>query len=68
MPCHREILIHRGFVSKPTEKAKVPLTKRSTHFLMTFPRDFKRFQEFDFEATFLESENFLRKTGVMVFS
>ena len=69
-----------GFILKPTERAYVllksggryfqntPLFERSACFYVTICENFKRFQQFNFEADFLENENLFQKTGGQFFS
>ena len=70
----------RGFILKPTERAKVLLKnstrdfqdsspfERSAGFYETITGNFERFQYFNFEAYFLENDNLFQKTGVLFFS
>ena len=45
-----------------------PPFERSACFYVTISESFKRFQYFNFETNFLESENLFQKTGVQFFS
>ena len=70
----------RVFILKPTERAHVllqkgtrdfqnsPPFKRLARFYVTISESFKRFQYFNFETNFLESEICFQKTGVPLFS
>ena len=46
---------------------KTPPFERSACFYMTISGNFERFQYFNFETDFLESENLFQKTGVPIF-
>ena len=73
------MLFLRGFISKPTERAWVPLKngtkdfqnsppfERLACFYVTIIESFKGFQCFNFETDFLENENVFQKTGVLFF-
>ena len=66
--------------SKRTERAQVllkngtrdfqnsPPFERSACFYVIITENFKRFQYFDFETDFLESEKLFQKTGILFFS
>ena len=45
-----------------------PLFERSACFYVVISENFEHFQYFNFEADFLENENFFQKTGVLFFS
>ena len=72
-------LFRRGFILKPTERAKIllkngtrdfqnsPPFERSACFHATISRNFERFQYFNFETDFLENENLFQKAGVPFF-
>ena len=74
------MLFLRVFILKPTERAQVllkngtrdfqnsPPFQRSACFCVTISESFKRFQYFNFEATFLENKSLFQETGVTFFS
>ena len=45
-----------------------PPFERSACFYVTISENFEHFQYFNFEADFLENENFFQKTGLPFFS
>ena len=74
------MLFLRGSILKSTASAKVylknctrdfqnsPPFERSASFYVTITENFKRFQYFNFETDFAESENVFQKTGALFFS
>ena len=68
---HWKRLFLKGFVLKPTERAKVLLkhgSSKDRHVYVLITKNFERFQYFNFETDFLENENRFQKTGVPFFS